>query len=989
MLNLTAFKSPAKKFREVPFWSWNDWLEIPELVRQIGEMDDAGWGGFFMHARGGRETPYLGTEWMACVKACVVEAKKRGMHAWLYDEDKWPSGFGGGAVPKLSPAYREKALRLREHGIPDRPECVKVLGVYSAVKRGGRVLDLKAIPKDKTDAERRKGQTIFYIYQWTAPLEVPRFNGTSYVDTLNPQMTQAFIASTHAKYKRVVGDQFGKTVPGIFTDEPSCMDGPEQRLPAVPWTTGFPTYFKKLNGYTLTPHLPSLFFQVGDWRKIRYDFRRTIQRRFVESYSKPIGEWCERNNLKSTGHYLIEEDFKGQITFSGGGVMPHYEYMQYPGIDHLGWKQIHPTLAKQVASVASQLGKERVLSELYGCSGHRSSFEDRKWLADWHFVHGVNLLNPHLSLYSMRGERKRDYPPNIYYQQPYWKHNRVLSDYIGRIAYALTQGRRVVDVLVLNTIESAWMDSNGYYTTDRIDELDGQFKRVQDILLSDQRDYEIGDEELLLRHGVVRDGALTVGDSSYAVVVLPPLTVLRETTVRLLEEFVANGGSLIAVRPTATYVEGVKDARRVNALLKSSTVVDLSPAPLRNAIDAEIPRSVSVRARGNRRVDDIHVHQRNWSETDLYFFTNCSRTRAQDVAIHLRGPGKLTLWDTRTGARRALPAVERNGYIVFNARLETAGSLLVSRELGKSPAKPSVAAKKGKAQRRLRLSGDWKLRRLDPNALTLDTCRYQFLSTTRWSEELPAWKVQEKLKKNAYGTFGLRYSFEAKSAPRGKCHLVMECPELFVVSINGQWITPLSKENYYRDTYFRMLDITGKIRSGTNVIEMHAPGMHGHRVESCYIIGEFAVTNRANRHFALTTEKKTSTGVDLVKDGYPFYAGSFDFTRTFSLTTKPQSAQIRFGRMNFIHAEVFVNGRKAGAAYWSPLTVDVARHLKRGRNEIRIRLTNSLRNLLGPHHQKTGDQNWTGPAEFVNEKNWTDRYDLHPFGLSGVELVYS
>ena len=48
--------------RPVPFWSWNDKLEPDELRRQIGAMQDAGMGGFFMHARGGLETEYLSEE---------------------------------------------------------------------------------------------------------------------------------------------------------------------------------------------------------------------------------------------------------------------------------------------------------------------------------------------------------------------------------------------------------------------------------------------------------------------------------------------------------------------------------------------------------------------------------------------------------------------------------------------------------------------------------------------------------------------------------------------------------------------------------------------------------------------------------------------------------------------------------------------------------------------------------------------------------------
>ena len=46
-----TFRNPGVEYRAVPFWSWNDWLEDGELVRQIDEMEKAGWGGFFMHSR--------------------------------------------------------------------------------------------------------------------------------------------------------------------------------------------------------------------------------------------------------------------------------------------------------------------------------------------------------------------------------------------------------------------------------------------------------------------------------------------------------------------------------------------------------------------------------------------------------------------------------------------------------------------------------------------------------------------------------------------------------------------------------------------------------------------------------------------------------------------------------------------------------------------------------------------------------------------------
>ena len=48
------------KYKPIPFWSWNDELDEKELASQIEWMHSKGIGGFFMHARGGLTTPYLG-----------------------------------------------------------------------------------------------------------------------------------------------------------------------------------------------------------------------------------------------------------------------------------------------------------------------------------------------------------------------------------------------------------------------------------------------------------------------------------------------------------------------------------------------------------------------------------------------------------------------------------------------------------------------------------------------------------------------------------------------------------------------------------------------------------------------------------------------------------------------------------------------------------------------------------------------------------------
>lgn len=105
----TEFQNPTAPYRGKPFWAWNGRLDEDELRRQIRSFKEMGFGGFFMHSRLGLETPYLSDVWFDMIKACIDEAQKNEMEAWLYDEDRYPSGAAGGLVT-ADPKYRRRRL---------------------------------------------------------------------------------------------------------------------------------------------------------------------------------------------------------------------------------------------------------------------------------------------------------------------------------------------------------------------------------------------------------------------------------------------------------------------------------------------------------------------------------------------------------------------------------------------------------------------------------------------------------------------------------------------------------------------------------------------------------------------------------------------------------------------------------------------------------------------------------------------------------------
>lgn len=520
------FKEVPKKYRPIPFWSWNEKLDVDETREQIRRMDEAGIGGFFMHARGGLQTPYMGEEWFENVAVSVEEAERRGMRPWAYDENGWPSGFGSGLVNGLGVEYQQKYLRMESESVHKETEICKC------------------------------GEHYFYY-------DV----NPSYVDTLDKRVIAKFIEVAYKPYY----EKFGNAVEGFFTDEPQiCIRG-------IPWSFVFREEYQARYGEDIFKHLEELFLAKGDYKTTRVKFWKMVTELFSEAYMKQIYDWCRERGMKLTGHLLMEENLYSQL-FCSGACMPHYEYMDIPGMDWLGRNIRDNLTARQVSSVAEQLGKESVLSETFALCGHNVSFAELKGIYEWQMVRGINLLCQHLQGYSLRGIRKRDYPPALYVQQPWWKVYDKLVEALSRESMILAKGKKQVDVLLLHPETTAW---SLYDATDPepIRELHKRFIATIKELERKHIVFHLGDEILLERHGRVEDGKLVIGEQKYSFVIDSCCDILLPHTRKLLHDFVQGGGKMVGAEelpdngvvdhPEITYTKRVFDGFVVHYFVNS------------------------------------------------------------------------------------------------------------------------------------------------------------------------------------------------------------------------------------------------------------------------------------------------------------------------------------------------------------------------------------------------------------------------------------
>ena len=328
-----------------------------------------GMGGFHIHSRIGHNTPYLSDEFMEYVKKCNIKPKELDMLTWLYDEDKWPSGFGGGFVTKnhdfrsryllFSPYLHEDGYY--ERGIPRENRLgidgsLTLLAKYKVKIKNGYLHSFKRIKSNDDDTD---GDT-WYAYRIVSG-DLSWFNNQAYVDTLNREAIKKFIEVTHERYYKVLGEEFSKSVPAIFTDEPQFVlkqnlaDPYSKQEVGIPYTDTFEESFKQRFKCSFLDNLPEIFWELEDNKvsRIRYWYHEHIAELFASSFADTLGKWCREHNIMLTGHMMAEDTLESQ-TRSLGEAMRSYRSFDLPGVDILANRYEYSTV-KQAQSAPGNM----------------------------------------------------------------------------------------------------------------------------------------------------------------------------------------------------------------------------------------------------------------------------------------------------------------------------------------------------------------------------------------------------------------------------------------------------------------------------------------------------------------------------------------------------------------------------------------------------------------------------------------------------------
>ncbi len=552
--NDAAFRDMEKRFRELPmesrrltgplFWLHGDDSKekLQEYVRIVAE---GGNGTFTAESR--PHSDWLGEGWYRDLAICLEAAKKNDLQMWIFDEKWWPSQVVAGKVPSRFAAKRLEAAALDVDG----PRDIEADG-YS----GDRYI--AAVAGRMTADEKIEGDTLIDLapnirdgkLRWQAPAgkwRIIRFgytqapkvlqSGQYSVDGASRDCVDWYLKTVYQPHYDRFKNDFGKTIPGFFYDEPEVAGdwGTELNAVLAEWKVDW----KK-------PYVAQRFELAGEEQAAaKFQYRDAFAEAWGRTMYGGITEWCEQRGVQSIGHFMEHSALYVHPEFCGGDMMRLQKYSSMGGIDAVfeqfkaGRRAANDVPCWQTPKLGSSIshvfGKpdDVAMVEIFGARGQDLTYPEMKWWTDHMFVSGINFMIPHS--FNPKSPFDTDCPPYFYNSgyEPRWPLYRVYADYASRLSVLLRGGRHVCPVALLFVGQS--VQTGKSVLPDLMSE------RLQDALYDcDWLPYSVWEANTKIDGGTLR-----LHREQYRVLVVPPVEVIPYATLEKAKEFFDAGGVVI------------------------------------------------------------------------------------------------------------------------------------------------------------------------------------------------------------------------------------------------------------------------------------------------------------------------------------------------------------------------------------------------------------------------------------------------------------
>ena len=564
------------------------------------------------------------------------------------------------------------------------------------------------------------------------------------------------------------------------------------------------------------------------------------------------------------------------------------------------------------------------------------------------------MLCQHLEGYSIRGLRKRDYPPAMYHQQPWWNGYEKFIDGMSRVGRILCEGEERVSTLLLHPMTTAWI----YYNDrdrEKIDVLHEQFLSVIKTLEQKHIEFHLGDESIMERHAFVEDGCIVIGNQKYNTIVMSPHEKIFPSTEKLISEFQACGGNVVQAEDLAD--AGIIDNKNITYTRRM-----LDKCPIYYFVNSS-PKEEKANLCVEGRKLDIYSGELQMAEKEHVFEPWGSLMIVEDGTKSVPAKSREAEYLYPTGKFKVCGKVENTLLLdrcdyYFDGELQEKNGYVLN-----------ITERANKLGGKVAIRQDYHVR-MDfvPQSIHL-VCetpeKFQiFVNGTEISKEICGSYVDISFKRIEIA----KYLHQGENIITFCCDFIQS--EEFYQRLEKAYLFESEKNKLSYDMELEAVMLVGDFSVQTSG--------KWERLEhnACRYQGEFIIAKPVE-------ELELS---DIQKQGFPFFCGSLKVEKEVKLT---ENSVLKVNRKGVNVLAVEIDG-KGEVVLTGNGEINIGSLADEGVHTLKLTLINNLRNLLGPHHLKEGECFVVCPSSFYQEpcvwnpdeeETWDENYCFVEFGI--------
>jgi hypothetical protein len=992
---------PASESRPWAIWIWNSCISKEKLVQQLNQFIEKGFGGICIKPSRDMMPAYMSEEFLHLFQIALEISQKSNIGIRLSEDFSLPWSGVFESVANQDKKFRAQCLHLEHTEIINgkKPYERTVVDPDTAIVVIAKLVNGKVVCSQSKKLSVAPDKNLLSIKSLSGDWQLMIFRRKDVVDSVsgfipnvfNPNTAQWYINNVGEIFKKHFSKYFHTTFKGFLHELPAYTVAVEN---SIPWDDDVATKYQSKYKKRLIDQLPGLFFQVEtDQLKNRPAIYSFINQLVHEQFTSVIEKWCVKNRVTQ---WVLCPERSLQKNSSGlricASVPDHGTFTSIGIQNQEGGEENYPLLRAVSDGNTLQFRRETVAIIGRNRLGSAATLQQLKAEVDRSILFGAQTaicLDGCFFNIDRRSYIKT--PHNPFWYSPNWDFMKAFCEYATRAIDSTRRHHFVRTAAMLNPLPSILADYSLLAPE--------QAQKAATLLHASVRelerlnvDFDIVGQELLLGCSVFTTGefapANKIRKGNYRAVIVPYARLIPSGVLAFLEKFAQKDGMIIFVEepPQGTLEDGTTAtfASRLKKLLQSKKgnvrVVALKDF---ESFCAPLASKISISILGRKCPDILSAHSVG-EGVEMLHLHNSSETRDYFASVEISGHGGFYVVDCTKGEVFEIQEVQKkDDSSRINLTFLPKQTYFIVSSSQKAQITPSAKGKKplintiGALQRSycIVLKDQWQFTPYSLNMLPLAN-----------------WTTRIGLSRE-FGGYSLFYEayFEVKDIPdncvmalgglAGAANRNRAADKPMEVAVNGTRAseifltpevsdstpsspveaqasnplqsTPVMHDLFGANTY--VYDIKDHLRKGVNRISLRTMGLVFDPPTIAYppvIAGTFCIIKGASG-WILSVASPVAGHDSWTKYGYPYLSGAGIYKQVFELPGEYNRLVLRFSQVSD-SIDVTVNEKPLGILNWHPMEVDITDVCETRRNELSVRVVNTIDNVLRMNGRPSG-----------------------------------